>query len=63
MKAVFTNDVELKERVLNELKQNNGYCPCQIVHDSSTKCICDDFKQNVEIGESCICGLYIKESN
>lgn len=63
MKAVFTDDAELKKRVLHELKANDGYCPCQIGRSESTKCMCKDFKENVKVGEVCICGLFIKESN
>lgn len=40
------------------LKNNDGYCPCKIVKDASTKCICQDFREQF-IGE-CACGLFRK---
>lgn len=45
---------EIKER----LKENDGYCPCRIVHTPDTKCMCKEFREQQE-GE-CHCGLYIK---
>ena len=63
MKAHVTPDNELKETIRNGLKNNDGYCPC--VMDSKGKeqykCVCEDFRNNVQVGETCHCGLYIKD--
>ena len=64
MKKHLTEDIELREIVLKGLKENDGYCPC--VYNSKGnpkyKCPCPDFKDNTEIGQSCYCGLYIKDN-
>lgn len=65
MKKHFTDDNEIKEMVLDGLKKNSGYCPCIMdsLNKPEYKCPCQDFKENVSIGETCHCGLYIKDSN
>ena len=54
----YTDDTELKEQILQALKDNSGYCPCRIDHTSDTKCMCKEFR-DMEEG-TCHCGLYIK---
>lgn len=42
-----------------KLKENEGYCPCSLLKNEDTKCMCKQFRdQNVE--GQCHCGLYIK---
>ena len=63
MKQHITNNVEIKNIVLQGLKQNEGYCPC-IVNSKGKeryKCPCEDFRNNVKVGETCHCGLFVKE--
>ena len=60
MKAVLNTDIDLVEEIKQALKANQGYCPCVIEHTPETKCMCKDFKENVPVGETCHCGLYIK---
>lgn len=55
----MTEDIELKNQILEELKQNSGYCPCRLEKTPDTKCICKEFKEQ-EYG-NCYCGLYYKE--
>ena len=63
MKVHSTEDKELIEAVKTGLRMNGGYCPC--VRDSlgkdEYKCMCKDFLENVKVGETCHCGLYIKD--
>lgn len=59
MKIKMTENIELKNQILEELKQNSGYCPCRLEKTSDTKCICKEFKEQ-EHG-TCYCGLYYKE--
>lgn len=50
---------EQAEKVLQKLKENGGYCPCSIVKNESTKCICESFKTGEQVEEGiCHCGLY-----
>lgn len=44
---------------LNKIKENDGYCPCSLIKDESTKCICEKFIESDTEGE-CHCGRYIK---
>ena len=47
-------------KILDAIDANGGYCPCQVRKTDATKCHCDDFK-NKEIGEPCICNIYVKQ--
>ena len=63
MRFHVSENNELVKEIRNELKDNEGYCPC--VYQSKCKpeykCVCKDFKENVPVGQSCHCGLYIKD--
>ena len=45
---------EIKQRI----KDNNGYCPCRLLKNEDTKCMCKEFRDMTE--GTCRCGLYIK---
>ncbi len=55
----FTTDEDVKEVILRALKNNQGYCPCRLEKTPDTKCMCKEFREQLE-GE-CHCGLYVKE--
>lgn len=59
MKIIVNSDKELVKEVREGLKRTGGYCPCRVVKNSDTKCMCKDFLESTEEGE-CYCGLYIK---
>lgn len=40
------------------IEENGGYCPCSVLHDDTTKCVCKEFREMEE--GVCHCGLYIK---
>ena len=48
------NAQEIKER----LKENGGYCPCTIIRNDDTKCMCKAFREGKE--NECHCGLFIR---
>ena len=54
----YTDDTELKEQILQALKESDGYCPCHIDRTPDTKCMCKEFR-DMEEG-TCHCGLYVK---
>ena len=56
-------DTEHVMKVRKALKDNGGYCPCAVEKSADTKCICKEFREQIERGESgmCHCGLYIIE--
>ena len=43
--------------ILQAVKNNDGYCPCAIVKNEDTKCMCKNFRELTENG-ICHCGLY-----
>lgn len=59
MKITVNPDKELVKEVREGLKRTGGYCPCRVVRNPDTKCMCKDFIEQIEEGE-CYCGLYIK---
>lgn len=63
MKKHFTDNEEIKKIVLDGLKENDGYCPCIYMSRGKPeyKCPCENFKNDIKVGETCYCGLYIKD--
>lgn len=61
MRIKVTDDIELKEKIRQALKDNNGYCPCRLEKTEDTKCMCKEFRKQ-EYG-TCHCGLYVKEKD
>ena len=60
MKVELNTDAELVQQIREALKENDGFCPCEIEKNFDTKCMCRDFRENVAVGEYCHCGLYKK---
>lgn len=60
MKVVFTKDPLLVDLIRKKLSENGGYCPCRIDKTTDTKCMCKEFRDQIERGEPglCHCGLY-----
>lgn len=58
-----TDSKEVKETVLAGLKRNKEkygkkYCPCSLVRDEDTVCMCKEFREMEE--GTCHCQLYVK---
>ena len=60
MKVELNTNTALVQEIRQALKENGGFCPCEIEQTPDTKCMCKDFKENVAVGEYCHCGLYKK---
>lgn len=60
-KIKVTDDIELRDEIRQKLKENNGYCPCVLVQNDDTKCMCKEFRKMTE--GTCHCGLYVKTAN
>ena len=58
MKIVVNNDKSLVNSIRKKLKDNDGYCPCRLIKNEDTKCMCKNFK-DMDNGV-CICKLFIK---
>lgn len=54
---IQTEDAKLIETAL---EHNDGYCPCALIKNNDTKCMCKEFREMKETGK-CHCGLYYKE--
>jgi ferredoxin-thioredoxin reductase catalytic subunit len=63
MKLHLVEDKETIRTIREALKKNDWYCPCvyQSKGKPEYKCICKDFIENVQVGETCHCGLYVKD--
>lgn len=63
MRVHVTDDEALRDSVREALRANDGYCPCVVGSKGKKeyKCICQEFILNTPVGESCHCGLYIKD--
>lgn len=54
----LNENMETVKRIKKKIKENGGYCPCRLIKNRDTKCMCREFREQ-ESGE-CHCGLYIK---
>lgn len=63
MKVKINPDKDYVEEIKHKLKNNSGYCPCRLTKTEDTKCMCKEFKEQVQRGEKgyCHCGLYYFE--
>ena len=62
MKITLNPNKEEVERIRRAVRENGGYCPCQLEKTSDTKCMCTNFVNDPNEGW-CHCGLYFKELN
>ena len=60
MKITQNPNKEEVNYIKGKIKENDGYCPCQLEKNENTKCICQNFLNQKEDGW-CHCGLYYKE--
>lgn len=61
MTIKFNPDREEALRVMRAVKDNDGYCPCKLIKNEDTKCMCLEFR-NQEEG-LCHCGLFYKSKD
>ena len=59
MKIIKNPDVNIYNKVSRAVKDNDGYCPCMLLKNDDTKCMCKSFIEQKELGE-CHCGRYVK---
>lgn len=51
--------VEINPEIAKDVTQNKGYCPCAVVKEPDTKCMCKEFREQKEPG-LCHCGRFEK---
>lgn len=60
----LNSDAALVAKLQEGLRQTGGYCPCRIQHTEENRCICSEFKaqlQDPDFHGPCHCGLYVKD--
>ena len=63
-KIMLNPDAEVVRAVKDGLKQTGGYCPCRILRTEENKCICEEFRRQMEDPDFegfCHCMLYYKK--
>ncbi len=63
MRVVLNKDTEIVNTVKEGLKRTGGYCPCRLERTEENKCICKEFKSQIDDPEFegyCHCMLYYK---
>ena len=64
MAVKLNENKEIVETIKEGLKQSGGYCPCRLEKSEDNKCICKEFREQIEVPEFegyCHCMLYYKE--
>ena len=62
MRVVRLHD-DQANKVAAALKENEGYCPCRLIKDATTICMCEEFRNQIADPSyygKCHCGLYEK---
>ena len=62
MKYKISSDKDTVNFIQQALRDNDGYCPSLSEERGNPdyECPCKHFRENVEKGETCNCGLYVK---
>ena len=50
--------IEVNPNIRILVEQNDGYCPCTVVKNEDTKCMCREFKE--QTSGVCHCGRFVK---
>jgi nicotinate (nicotinamide) nucleotide adenylyltransferase len=62
----YNDDAKIVNAILNGLERKKGYCPCRVQRNEDTKCICKEFREQIEdpnFEGYCHCLLYYKSKN
>lgn len=63
MKITLNPDSEIVRSVKEGLEHTGGYCPCRTARTDAYKCMCEEFRRQVEDPDFegfCHCLLYYK---
>lgn len=63
-KVRLNENHELVESIKKGLERTGGYCPCRIERTEENKCICQEFREQINdpnFEGYCHCMLYYKE--
>lgn len=61
IKVITNPDKDFVKETRAKIKENNGHCACAISFNADNKCMCKEFREQIEngIAGECHCGLYI----
>lgn len=59
MKIYPNKDKDKYNEVTQAVKDNNGYCPCKLIKNEDTRCVCKEFKEQEQ--GLCHCGRFYKK--
>lgn len=65
-KITLNPDAEIVKTIKEGLERTGGYCPCRLQRTPETKCMCEEFKQQVQDPDFegfCHCMLYYKSKD
>jgi ferredoxin-thioredoxin reductase catalytic subunit len=66
MAVSFNENKEIVEKIKKGLEKNGGYCPCKIIKNEDTKCMCKEFREQIKdpnFEGYCHCMLYYKSKD
>lgn len=66
MTIKFNENKEVVARIKEGLSKKNGYCPCRLEATSDNKCICKEFREQIDdpnFEGYCHCMLYYKSND
>lgn len=60
MKVILNPDGNYVKEIRERIRSNDGYCPCSVEKNKDTKCMCKNFREQIDRGEIgyCHCELY-----
>lgn len=64
MKIRLNDDPDVVRMVKDGLSKKGGHCPCRLEETEETKCMCREFREQIDDPEFegyCHCMLYYKE--
>ena len=62
-KIVLNEDTNIVKLIREGLRANGGYCPCAVEKSDDTKCMCKEFREQIDdpnFEGFCHCRLYYK---
>lgn len=61
IKIITNPDKGFVKEFREKLKENDGFCPCSLIKNDDTKCMCKEFREQIANGVAgeCHCGLHI----
>lgn len=63
MPIKLNENKDVVKMLKDKMKENGGYCPCRLTKNEDTKCICKEFREQIDdpnFEGYCHCMLYYK---